>query len=336
MTALGDGTEGRRQHQDGKSDDSASGQSPASRHVMRGVRLAGGLIVILSLLYLADRFIDAGVWTLALTRGPSLIVAIVIGGAGYGVSSILLAIAWVRILRWCGDRDAPLKAGLGLYARTQIAKYLPGNVFHFVGRHVLGRRLGFDHVALVWAALTETAGMVSVAAGLAIIGGAIWLPVDAGLSYATLVLGALLALLSPFALSWGLERIGPVVGVSIRRRGLWDVAARLQPIFLLYAPFFIISACILWSMAAVIGDASPQLLPSFVPILAAAWLAGYVTPGAAAGLGVREAVLTAALAGLIGPADAVLTAIAYRGVTLAGDAVFFALGAVFSIGGGRT
>ena len=126
------------------------------------------LIVALSILFIAERFISAGVSQLALARGPALIAAIALAAVGYGLSSFLMSVAWVRIIRWCGQDDALLLPGLAIYGRTQIAKYLPGNVFHFVGRHLAGRRLGFDHLPMVWAALTEAAGMVSVAAGLGV------------------------------------------------------------------------------------------------------------------------------------------------------------------------
>jgi SAM-dependent methyltransferase len=33
--------------------------------------------------------------------------------------------------------------GAQLHGRTQIAKYLPGNVFHLLGRQVVGRQLGY-------------------------------------------------------------------------------------------------------------------------------------------------------------------------------------------------
>jgi hypothetical protein len=54
-----------------------------------------------------------------------------------------------------------------------------------------------------------------------------------------------------------------------------------------------------------------------------AWLAGLVTPGAPAGLGVRELVLLFLLNGMIGAADLLLATVLGRVVTVCGDVLFF-------------
>lgn len=298
--------------------------STMRRRLIRLAHAGGLVIVVLSLVFLANRLIQTGVWDLAKAHGPALLAGIVAAAAGYGAASFLLSVAWVRIIRWCGQGDVPWTVGIALYGRTQIAKYLPGNVFHFVGRHVAGRRLGFDHIAMVWAALSEAAGLVSVAAALGMIGALFWLPLGAGPSSAVMIVLAVLALMSPFVLSRGFLWMGSVLNVPVQRRGAMDIVTGLQPTYLLYVLFFVISAVILWCLSVIItGVPDLSILPVLIPVLAAAWLAGYVTPGAAAGLGVREAVLILALSDMIGAADAALLAVSYRGVTLLGDAVFF-------------
>ena len=54
-------------------------------------------------------------------------------------------------------------------------------------------------------------------------------------------------------------------------------------------------------------------------MVALAWLVGFVTPGSSAGIGVREAVLIAALEGSLGAPASGLIALALRLVTIAGD-----------------
>ena len=55
-----------------------------------------------------------------------------------------------------------------VYGRTQIAKYLPGNCFHFAGRQLLGRRLGHGQRRLALASLIETILAIAIACGLAL------------------------------------------------------------------------------------------------------------------------------------------------------------------------
>lgn len=302
-----------------------AGPSTLRRRLVRLAHIAGYLVVALSLVFLADRFIEAGVWDLARSRGPALLGGIAIAAIFYGLCSFMMSVAWVWIVRWCGQPDAPFGLGLGIYGRTQIAKYIPGNVFHFVGRHVAGRRSGFDHVPMVWAALVEAAGMVSVAAGIAVVGTVLRLPLAVGVSSVALAAIAMLALVSPIVLSRAFVWLGRLLDIPVQGRRALDIVTGLLPAYGLYALFFTASAAILWCLSLIIADPPISVLPVLVPTLTAAWLAGYLTPGAAAGLGVREAVITAALSNQLGAADAALLAVSYRGVTLLGDAVFFAL-----------
>jgi hypothetical protein len=65
--------------------------------------------------------------------------------------------------------------------------------------------------------------------------------------------------------------------------------------------------------------------------LALAWLAGFATPGAPAGVGVREAILILALTGSLGDEASTLVALAFRLVTTGGDVLLFALGAALPL-----
>lgn len=50
-----------------------------------------------------------------------------------------------------------------IFARSQLGKYLPGNVVHIAGRHLLARELGYSHVALLLSTVFEFAGLLSAA-----------------------------------------------------------------------------------------------------------------------------------------------------------------------------
>src|SRR3546814_11770047 len=64
----------------------------------------------------------------------------------------------------------------------------------------------------------------------------------------------------------------------------------------------------------------------FIGAFTTSWIAGFVVPGAPAGLGVREVVLTAWLAGALPPATAVLLVVALRIATPIADLVNFLWG----------
>ena len=70
--------------------------------------------------------------------GRDVLLAIALGVCAYVLLSALLALAWWWLAGVYGQRPRPWPA-YAVWARTQIAKYLPGNVFHIIGRQVVGR-----------------------------------------------------------------------------------------------------------------------------------------------------------------------------------------------------
>ena len=104
-------------------------------------RVLGWLAVALAFGFIGARLWQGGAWDLIRPRLELLLLATTGGALIYGVAGFLLSAAWREIL--AAERPpGPALAYHAVYGRTQIAKYLPGNCFHFVGRQVLGRALG--------------------------------------------------------------------------------------------------------------------------------------------------------------------------------------------------
>jgi glycosyltransferase 2 family protein len=66
----------------------------------------------------------------------------------------------------------------------------------------------------------------------------------------------------------------------------------------------------------------------FIGAFASSWILGFVAPGAPAGLGVREAILSAWLTGVLPPTQAVLLIVTLRIATTVGDLANFAWGSI--------
>ncbi|HSA79197.1 MAG TPA: hypothetical protein VLE23_00155 [Geminicoccaceae bacterium] len=285
-------------------------------------RVLGWLVVALALGFVGARLWQGGTWDLVRQHLGLLLLATTGGVLIYGVAGFLLSAAWREIL--AAERPpGPAAAYHAVYGRTQIAKYLPGNCFHFVGRQVLGPALGHSQGALALASLVEGILLMAVAAGLAL---PVALPRFGG--WSLVLLGGALAALAVVAATPGLARarFRPGGGAPAGRGGAYR-AGRLLRALALQAFFFAAAGGVLWFLAALLA-APPAVGPgplTSIAALALAWAAGFVTPGAAAGVGVREAVLMVALDGSLGPEASAVTALAFRLVTTAGDGVFCAL-----------
>jgi glycosyltransferase 2 family protein len=248
---------------------------------------------------------------------PSVAQATVIYITGGG----LLAIAWWLAMRVSGAGTAPLTASMAGYLSSQLGKYLPGNVGHFAARHVIGRRFGASHSSLVAATLVETLVMMAAAACLALL-------VIPKLLSATLAIPVPIEWMAPAPI---LAVVALLTTLLLARHCGWlassltttRMLAELSLAWLLSMAFFFLGAICFLLAAPGIGMGEWMAI---LPWVAAAWLLGFIVPGAPAGLGIRELVLTLGLAPLIGEAEAAMYAVLFRIVTTAGDAGMSAIG----------
>lgn len=254
----------------------------------------------------------------------------------YSASISTTAAAWSWQLRAMRQPHAYSRF-LAILASTQFGKYLPGNVGHHLGRIALANRSG---VGLAAATLTISYELLlAILASAHISAFALLLaPPEALLQLkffqyrwpllGLISIGALVALvLAPKLTGWllRLRNRDPAVAVASRNLGLNLKAAAFS--YLMYVSSLSMIGVGLWCMAVALADGTSVPGPFFfIGAFAVSWIAGFVAPGAPAGLGVREMVLSAWLSQALPPAPAVVLIVALRIATTVGDLLNFAWG----------
>lgn len=288
----------------------------------RAVYAVGMAFTGFSVAYVIYQIYDERIWEVEYDLLVRLAWATLLGVVAYSFASLLLALAWHEELVWAGGRPSSRSLSLGIYGRAQLAKYAPGNIFSLVGRQVLGKQAGFSHKALAWASMLEMVGMLLAAGLLACAGASEW---------ASSVLG--IPQLAFFAVVAGIGLIPLLFFSSLRRFEITKRFAmpememtdylRLNLVFLMYVPFFLCSGLI---FALLMRVASPGLDINWLEVMgivSAIWVISYVTPGASAGIGIRDALLLLAISGLLDGSHATVVVLAYRILTVMGDIGFF-------------
>ena len=254
--------------------------------------------------------------------------AAVAGATGlYLIMLVAGATAWLLLLRSVGA-VAPPASVLAVCGLAQVGKYLPGNVGQYLGRAALARRYGIPLHKSALTIVFETTGLIVTAAACALLGGAGGSPASLAAPWKIVLLAAL-AMAAPFFLVYILERWFPE---TLRKRlGVARLprpsAVTLGGCLALYALSFACGGLLFELLARGLFDAGTAVSwAQVVPAFALSWVAGFVTPGAPAGLGVREALLVAGTAPLYGPGTALSTALALRLITLLGDGLAFLAG----------
>jgi hypothetical protein len=253
-----------------------------------------------------------------------------------GVSAFLVCV-WGLMLDAFAPQAIRAMDVYMIYATTQILKYIPSNVVHFVGRHIVLHRRGVSHVALLSAVLWET--------GL-LIGGAC-------LTVAVFQADTLVALGKRYIGAESLLLIGvPIAGlcvgagwICLRRAQMAGWTPGINPqriavrasVGLTAATAFFMIATVLTALASDLLLQAPLKL-GIEPVaaaLAGAWIAGFVIPGVSAGIGVRESAVILLLSPGAGASEAAATAIIYRLVTTGGDILLAGLGVLVRLATAR-
>jgi len=259
-----------------------------------------------------------------------VLIGLIVSTVIYTPSLFLVAAAWYLLTTSVSKTRIFWWDGFYIYATSAIYRYIPSNVIHYIGRHALLRQRGVEHAAAAWGSLAETALLLLASTFVALVLGTPLLVEQlVRVAHDNWLLLVLLALFAIF-----------LVGIAarfVRRR--YNIRDVLEPFwrakvlhaatvaFALYVAARTISGMSLYYLSIAILDASQLSMADMIAVGAAAWTLGYVAPGASAGIGVREAVMIAALVALdVSFSDATLLAIVFRLTTTFADLLFTALG----------
>ena len=298
----------------------------------RLTHLAGSALALIALVYFGHTM--AHYWTKSSDAiwhpavALSICCSLALGAAGYFFS----AASWTQICRALG-LDINSVTACRIYFISQFGKYLPGNVAQHAGRLAMGVREKLSGTAVATSQLIEILLVIGSFAVLATIVGSSYLtqwqpdvirikPWQILLAITVAVFASLLAL--RLVRRWNrLRHFSDLIHHLIAsRQGITHLGSA---ILLIIANAATTTLCLYIIAIAVTGShALPVMDISFIFIVS--WLAGFVTPGAPAGLGVRETVMLAMLSQIMGMSDAVATSLVFRIATTGTDLLIFFLG----------
>jgi len=186
----------------------------------------------------------------------------------YSLLMMNLVFAWLVLLRFKDPQHCAK-----IYFKSQIMKYLPGNIFHFMYRHQQTKNNNFTHKRLGMTAFYESLLLVMAAFLIAnllfywpdqITWLTNWLPV-------------------PFWAIVLMEFIGAIFMARLL------INTGVLTALTSYSIYFMGMGLITYVLIGALGfESQPYLF--ITACFALSWLAGYVIPGAPGGTGVREMV----------------------------------------------
>jgi uncharacterized membrane protein YbhN (UPF0104 family) len=222
----------------------------------------------------------------------------------------LLIEGWRRVLgAW--DSHLPFPQAARIWFLSNLGKYVPGNIWSLTAMGVMARERGLSALAAAGSSVIMQAMSLATGTAIVMVTGAKLLgqPILVGVSVLILALILLSAprFLPPLAV-WIGSLIGKnILPPSVPATSIWTAAIASTLSWLLYGFAFQLF------VHGLLG-ASPGEISSYIAVYTAAYILGFISPIAPAGLGVREFTLAAFMTqlGLANEADAALVAIAAR------------------------
>lgn len=293
------------------------------------LRWALGLAPIAILLHqLALRWEDVRGSVLA--PAPAWLVAAL---AALIAGNLMVCEAWRRWLGALGDRPAFREAYWILFT-ANVAKYLPGSVWQFVGRVVLAERRGIAPARTAIAIAMESGCAVASALLVGLL--VVWTlpgaaPPARGLAMGLGALG-IVALMHPTPLNAALAAAGRLTGRDLPRVPFGY--GRILAMLAWYAGAWVVSGASMALLGAGLhaGPLGEAQVLALAAGYAAAWALGALAAFAPAGLGVREAAYALVLAQAFPAAWAIAFALAARLLVVVAELAI--VGAALALGPG--
>lgn len=232
---------------------------------------------------------------------------------------------------------APLNKIFILYSKSNLGKYIPGNVAHITARNILGNTLGIKHSELLTSTTIEIGLNTIVVIGLMLIISLIGsIPIDERIIemitdrnwIVLIVLGVGIAIAVGLFI-WKKDLIIGLLKKIVEKKGIGTILLA----GFIYTVIFIINGFVLYVVIMLLSpEIESYVFRLFMMTLNAyiiSWLLGYVTPGAPGGIGVREAVMLLLLSPVFNEDTVVLAAVLSRAIAVVGDILLFLIAFVY-------
>ena len=264
-------------------------------NIKKLLKLAGHLVVILALAFVIKKIIDMDIKPGDFSS-PRVIGAFVLSLVIQAAQIIIACFPWLMFTRSLSGRKIPYSAAMPVYTQSNIYKYLPGNVFQYVGRNKLAADMNISHVDVACATILDIffcvfwTGTVSII----LLGSKIAELLDKyGRNLFIAVVAGILLLIVAFAVVWMKFR-GRLQSYLSRYSKAFEKSNRpqlLSGIFYYFAHNIISAVMYFCCMALILPQAGTKELLMLTGAFMFAWIIGFVTPGAPGGIGIREGVM---------------------------------------------
>lgn len=291
-------------------------------NIKKLVKYIGNLLAILSVIFIINAMIKFKIdYTILLQRKMLFCIAIL---SIISSSSVFFdTLSGKFIINDVLQIKIPLKNMYKIYAKSNIAKYMPGNVMQYVSRGVYCKDYGVDTKDMYYITIMEILLKVISAFIVTILLvqnkiNEIFMKAKLNININSIMIaGAFLLLL-----------LGLFVYIYIKKRKPKEsivLEIRMIKSIISFIIEFFINALLFISVIYLIdiNNINNYNIIFVIGIYTMAWLIGYITPGAPGGIGIKETIILVSLTPIYGNSIITLSVVIVRLINILGDIIAY-------------
>lgn len=260
------------------------------------IKIAGNLLMLAAVVFLIKKFVDMDV-DFSQLSSPPVIAAIAVSFLVQTAVVVMGAFPWLVFTQSLSGTKIPFSAAMPVYTKSNIYKYVPGNVFQYIGRNRLAADMNISHVDVACATIFDVLFCVvsTGAISVLLLGGEISELLGKYGKNLLIVAAVGIVILAAAVIIVRLKFMDKVKGYVSRYLKALEPGKRAKLVqgILYYFAQNCVSALMYFVTLKLVFGASAEVsdLVSLTGAFMFAWIVGFVTPGAPGGIGIRESVM---------------------------------------------
>lgn len=284
----------------------------------------GNALTIIALVFVVRKILMLDINYEIISR-PKNVLYLILFSALYGIHIFLVGISWKQLLKVTTNVSIPFEEVSLVWCRANLLKYIPGNIFQYVGRNDIAVKKNLSHIEVGFSTVLDV-GMNVL--GVLIIGVICYMPgVKIWLnSYNPSIKINDFKVLSFIIIIF-------TILIIIFRNKFKKVVKKISKIFLpkniaremfclLYYMFWAVYTGYIFVLVCTKMVGMQLDWRQTIVILGAfllSWIVGFIMPGAPGGIGIREAALAILLSNQFEMEMVLLGIVIYRLANIGGD-----------------
>lgn len=290
--------------------------------INRGLKIIGNVVMVIAIVFIVKNLISSDIDYRVVFQKDNLLVFLCLTIA-YALSVIFTSVPWRNMVYLISGEKIKFIEVAMVSTKANVMKYIPGNVFQYIGRNELAVKKGMKHTDVAMATLLDVIVNLGSVFLITLIFSfdtiIFWLKEYVSEQYFVVIAAAavIMVLLVLVLVYKNKEKYTDILKRIFCPRGIAAIVMNV----IVYAVLSIYTTVIYMIVLYVVSE-NGYGMEHFLMIagaVLASWILGFITPGAPGGIGIRETILIMLMGSILSGEAILMGVVVNRVISIAGD-----------------